>query len=790
MVTDIGQYYLVPIIRPPVQPDNPATASPSDHKIAFAKANTSSSQQVCRVSKSHTVRPLPDAVIANFASWVQHESWEFVFNGIDSSDMVDRFNFLIQLRLDMHCPTKTVKISNLDGKVSSPAVRQACRRKNREYLKNGNSAKYKELKKDVKAKLKDATAKLLEKQSEQITVKNNSWLRHVKQLTARPGDQTQSTFTLPQHVEDSLSALESSNRICEYFSLISQEYTPLNTESLPERVKLKLADDPCSHPYLADHTVYEGLKKGKKTCSVPGDIPTKILGEFLPELTTPIAAVYREAIASHSWPKAYKKEHHLPINKVPQPQSEDELRNLGLTPFFSKRLEWFLIQWIWPYISHHIDMDQLGGLPGCSVEHYLILMLDFIHKQLDKNHSEATAVIAALVDFSKAFNRMDHNIIVTILSDLNIPTCALRLIMSYLCQRKMCVRYNGAISAEQDIPGGGPQGGLLTVIFFNLQVNLAGSPCPIASFLPLGYAGPEPDPQHAGPPPLCHLSERILKKKYVDDLSMLEAIKLKKTLVASPPIIGPPNFHEQPGLILPVDQSVLQHQLADLLEFTNKNLMKINYKKTKIIPFNTTKKHDFLPQLNFPGGEPLEVIYDTKLLGVTLSSDLSWSGHVDDITKRATSKLWVLVRFKSLGGSTEQLLKVYQTRVRSTLEFAAPVFHGGLTKEQSRQIESLQKKAFAVILGRNYTSYESALLTLDLERLDTRRQKLCYNFALKCTISSKHKAMFPLNTQFRPNMRNPKPYYEHHCHTSRYYKSPIPTLARLLNKNSSSRTRT
>ena len=152
--------------------------------------------------------------------------------------------------------------------------------------------------------------------------------------------------------------------------------------------------------------------------------------------------------------------------------------------------------------------------------------------------------------------------------------------------------------------------------------------------------------------------------------------------------------------------------------------------------------------------------------------------------------MWVLVQFNSLGGSTEQLLKVYQTRVRSTLEFAAPVFHGGLTKEQSRQIESIQKKAFAIIMGRSYTSYESALITLDLECLDTRRQKLCYNFALKCTISSKHKAMFPLKTQFRPNMRSPKPYYENHCHTSRYYKSPIPTLSRLLNKNSSSRNRT
>jgi hypothetical protein len=426
--------------------------------------------------------------------------------------------------------------------------------------------------------------------------------------------------------------------------------------------------------------VYEGLKKGKKTCSVPGDIPVRILNEFLPELTAPVAAIYRESIATITWPKAFKKEFHLPINKVPIPQSEDELRNLGLTPFFSKRLDWFLIQWIWPYIGHHIDHDQLGGLPGCSVDHYLVLMLDFIHKSLDKSSSKPTAVLTGLVDFSKAFKRIDHNVIVTILADLNIPTCALRLIISYLSNRKMCVRYNGAESAEQDIPGGGPQGGLLTVILFDLQVNLAGAACPIYRVLPLGFAGPEPDPPENVPLPLCHSKDKTMKKKYVDDLSLLESIDLKATLVPSPPIIGPPNLHELPGLSLPPDLSILQHQLEDLLEFKNK--MKINFKKTKILPFNFSKKFDFLPQLNFPNCDPLEVIYSTRLLGVTLTSNLTWADHVDDMCKRATKKLWVLIRFKALGGSRDQMLKVFQTCVRSTLEFAAPVFHSGLTKDQ------------------------------------------------------------------------------------------------------------
>ena len=263
---------------------------------------------------------------------------------------------------------------------------------------------------------------------------------------------------------------------------------------------------------------------------------------------------------------------------------------------------------------------------------------------------------------------------------------------------------------------------------------------------------------------------------------MLESINLKKALLPAPPLVGPPNRHEQSGMIFPPENSALQHQLTDLLTFTNTNKMKINMKKTKIIPFNTSQKYDFLPQLYFPGSDPLEVIYEARLLGITLASNLSWQVHTNDITKRATAKLWILVRFKALGGTTSQLLKVYQTRVRSTLEFAAPVFHSGLTLEQSRQIEMVQRKAFAIILGKAYTSYKAALVKLNQERLDARRINLSLKFAEKCTKSSKHNHMFPLNPNFRPDMRCPQPFLEYTCHTSRYYNSPIPSLARLLNK--------
>ena len=253
LITDLGQYYNEPLIHPAVQPDNPTLASPSDHKIVFVEPNTNSCQPVKRHTTYRTVRPLPDSSLALFAQWIQQEPWTFIYDGSNPTDMADRLTFLLDLKVSQFCPLKTVKSTNLDGKLRSVLVDQACRRKKREYQKHGNSDKFKKLKREAKEALKKASTKFLAKQVELAGSAKNSWLRHVKTLAARPGDSTSAPFILPKHVEENLTTLESSDRICEFFSSICKEYTPLSISNLPNRVKHKLENDPCHHPYLPDH---------------------------------------------------------------------------------------------------------------------------------------------------------------------------------------------------------------------------------------------------------------------------------------------------------------------------------------------------------------------------------------------------------------------------------------------------------------------------------------------------------------------------------------------------------
>ena len=135
----------------------------------------------------------------------------------------------------------------------------------------------------------------------------------------------------------------------------------------------------------------------------------------------------------------------------------------------------------------------------------------------------------------------------------------------------------------------------------------------------------------------------------------------------------------------------------------------------------------------------------------------------------------------------EDLLVVYCSYVRPVVEYCAPVWHSGLTEQQTMQIERIQKRACRLMLGLNYNTYVDALATLDIPSLASRREKLCLNLAKGLT-----KPSSPFNDWLPPSratlssrsLRNGQDYSEVLCRTERYKKSSLPYLIRLLNANS------
>ena len=84
------------------------------------------------------------------------------------------------------------------------------------------------------------------------------------------------------------------------------------------------------------------------------------------------------------------------------------------------------------------------------------------------------AVLAVMIDYSKAFNRICHNTIITILSKMGVPGWLLRIVMGFLTERELIVRYRGKHSNRKWLPGGSPQGTRLGLFLFLIPINAAG----------------------------------------------------------------------------------------------------------------------------------------------------------------------------------------------------------------------------------------------------------------------------------------------------------------------------
>jgi hypothetical protein len=428
-------------------------------------------------------------------------------------------------------------------------------------------------------------------------------------------------------------------------------------------------------------------------------------------------------------------------------------------------MEQFVVTWLLEIIGHKMDFRQYGGTKGNSICHYLIEFINFI---LHQQESESTAVLACLVDFSKAFNRQDHNTLVTKLSDLGVPGWLLKLVMAFLEDRTMKVKYKGKYSSLFSLPGGGPQGTLLGLFLFLVLIN------------DLGY---EDQMNNAG--------ELITKKKvkelnlihlkYVDDLILAESIDMTNQLYQVPITDRPqPDTHRaRTGHVLKTEESKVLKQLQKTKLYADENKMKLNLGKTKLMLFNPCTSKDFMPEMMIENTR-IDLVEQVKLLGVVISSNLSWSANTDYIVDRCNKKTWVLRRLKKLGANCSDLLDVYFKQIRSIAEFAVPVWNSSLTGEDVAKLERLQKIALHIILGEDYRSYTSALKTLGIEKLSLRRKKICLTFAKKSQKHKKFEKWFKPNPNISARRKKPK-FLDTFSRTVRFEKSPLSYLTKLLN---------
>ena len=555
----------------------------------------------------------------------------------------------------------------------------------------------------------------------------------------------ESCFVLPG--DEGKPAKEIANKLCIYFSKISQEYPAINTEKMPRRVKEFLAGTP-HPPQISQNEVLEIMQKMKKSSSsVEGDLPPKVKNQFIDQLSIPITELVNNCLKECTFPKKYRIETCVVLPKVNPPQSLDQLRNLGLTQFNSKVLEGVIIHFLEPYLKE--DPGQFGGKKKHSCTHYIIELISFILESWEEPDS---AVVAALADFSKGFNRVDHNRLIVTLCDMGVPLYLILIIISYLSERVMRVRYRGEYSDEKDLPGGAPQGGLLSIIIF--CVYTVGNGMKLGDLL--RNTSPEEYPKLPMDQPMRQ--ENTIRLKYVDDTTLAAKVALSELLKLKGEEIIPPWMFEEKGKreLTAWEMSGNKNQLHDMIDdmehFVRLSKMKLNTGKTKTMFFNHRQK-DGIARYHCEGTE-LEQVETYKVLGFQLQSNLKITEHIKTMLTKVACKVWALRTVMENNGGITVGKQFYITWISCHLENMAPVWHSKLTKRQSDSIEKVQQKCFRIILRKGYTDYQQACKTLGLVTQAERREELCFKFVQNAM--KHHPHLYPKDATARPTRQGSK----------------------------------
>ena len=300
-------------------------------------------------------------------------------------------------------------------------------------------------------------------------------------------------------------------------------------------------------------------------------------------------------------------------------------------------------------------------------------------------------------------------------------------IASFLEDREQCVRYKAHTSDWVKFKGGVPQGTRIGPLGFVTVVNDAAT------------------------------DDALTILKYVDDLTLIETRSRD-------------------------DLPVMQGHLDKFSEWASDNHMKLNPSKCANMKVSFLQKDPLYQPLTIDN-VPLQVVSSAKILGVHVNSDLKWSTQVREILKKANSRLYMLKLLKHFNLPTDDLVPIYSGFVRPTAEYAAPVWHSGITDADSAALERIQKRACIIIIGKDYSTYQNALERCDLKSMSDRREHLCLSFFNSLMESERFQSWVPptKGAVHGRVLRNSHKLTLPFCRTVRYQKSPLLYMTELWN---------
>ena len=380
--------------------------------------------------------------------------------------------------------------------------------------------------------------------------------------------------------------------------------------------------------------------------------PIKILKQISPYISPIICKIVNVSFQTGQFPNCLKNALITPIHKNGNRNEISNYRPISILPTFSKIFEKCMLDRLWSFIRRFdlICTEQFGFIKNCSTEKAVLNLTEYFYGNLNKGfHS-----IAVLVDFKKALDSLDHNILLDKMECYGIRGIALNWFRNFLKDRSHAVKIENYISDYKILNIGIPQGSLISTVLFLFYIN-----------------------------DLPKFSSIISSVLFADDTTLC---------------LSGPNLN---NLV-----STFNLELKKFHIWTISNKLSINVSKTNCFLVSNRANHQITTPIIF-NGHSLSFENSVKFLGVIIDSKLNFGEHIKSVKCRISKSIGILNNIKNLV-PLEILRNLYFNLIYPYLNYCIVVW-GGTNNSHLSQVINLQKRAIRVINKKSFFYHTNSL---------------------------------------------------------------------------------